>query len=212
MTSTTALVISDELIPRLGIRHLISSDNRFTVVGDAGTKEAIERVSKHKPDAILVHSTGYVSSELIASLHQASPRSGIVVLSQDVSESYIGLLWSAGVLGYVLLSASPRELFHAILEAAKGRRFIDPRLSEEIFALVARHATTDTKALSTREEQVLQRLAYGYGPKEIASQLKISRRSVETYQARIREKLGLRTRVDIVRYALSTGILNEKSA
>lgn len=212
MKSTAVLVVGDELIARSGIKHLISSDDRLTVLGDAGSEEAVERASKWRPDAILVHSIGYVSSELITSLHQASPRSGIVVLSRDVSESYIGLLWSAGVLGYVLLRATPRDLFYAIVEAAKGRRFIDPRLSEEIFALVARHASADTKALSTREEQVLQRLAYGYGPKEIASELKISRRSVETYQARIREKLGLRTRVDIVRYALATGILNKKTA
>ncbi len=212
MKSTSVLIIGDELIARSGVRHLISSDSRLTIAGDVGTEEAVERASKYKPDAIVINSTGHASSELISSLLKASTHSGIVVLSQKLDDMDMGLLWSVGVLGYVLLRATPRELFQAILDAAKGRRFVDPRLSEQIFALAARHARSNTNALSTREEQVLRMVAYGYGQKEIASNLKLSRSSVETYQARIREKLGLHSRVDVVRYALATGLLSEKSA
>jgi two-component system, NarL family, response regulator NreC len=122
------------------------------------------------------------------------------------------LLLAAGALGYVLSRATPRELYSAIRAVARGRRYIDPDLSEELFELLVKQAESGTKVLSQREEQVLKMLAYGHTLKEIASRLNISRKSIETYRARSREKLGLKTRADIVRYAIQTGMLDIKMA
>jgi DNA-binding NarL/FixJ family response regulator len=122
----------------------------------------------------------------------------------------VGLLLAAGAVGYILLRATPPELFNAIRAASRGRRYVDPELSEALFQLFARQADSGTKILSRREQEVVRMLAYGYTPKEIASSLNISRKSIETYRARSREKLGVRTRADIVRYALQTGLFDDE--
>ena len=118
------------------------------------------------------------------------------------------MLLAAGVLGYVLLGATPQELFSAIRAASRGRRFIDPNLSDQLFESLAEQAEAGSKALGQRERQVVEMLAYGHTQKEIASRLNISGKSIYTYRARIRKKLGLRTRAEIVRYAIEVGILN----
>jgi two-component system, NarL family, response regulator NreC len=210
MRVITLLVISDEVIPRLGLRHLLTSEARFEVRGEADSREAPSQVRKLKPDVVIVlaEATRSGCAQLIGSVRKAAPRAGIVVLGRETHHAYLGLLLSAGALGYVLLQASPRELFNAIRTVARGRRFIDHKLGDELFELLARQADGGTKLLSQREQQVLRMLAYGHTLVEIASRLSISRKSIETYRARIREKLGLHTRAEIVRYALETGVLN----
>jgi DNA-binding NarL/FixJ family response regulator len=120
------------------------------------------------------------------------------------------LLLASGALGYLLLQGSTRQLFNAVRAVSRGRRFIDHKIGNELFELFARQAESGTKPLSQREQQVLEMLAFGHTIVEIASYLNLSRKSIETYRARIREKLGLRTRAEIVRYALETGILNRQ--
>jgi two-component system, NarL family, response regulator NreC len=209
MRVITLLVISDEPIPRLGLRHLLASEARFEVRGEADSKEATSQASKLKPDVVIVldEAARPGCAQLIGSVRKAAPSAGIIVLGRETHQTYLGLLLSAGALGYVLLQASPRELFSAIRTVARGRRFIDHKLGDELFELLARQADGGTKLLSQREQQVLRMLAYGHTLVEIASRLNISRKSIETYRARIREKLDLHTRADIVRYALETGIL-----
>ena len=204
------LVISDEQIRRLGLSHLLASEAGFQVSGKGGNEEAAQLASKLKPDVVIVLAEGARPGcvELISSIRKAAPRSGIVILGRETHHAYLGLLLAAGVLGYVLLQTSPRELFNAIRTVSRGRRFIDRELGDELFELLARQAESGTKVLSQREQQVLKMLAYGHTLVEIAGRLNISRKSIETYRARIREKLGLHTRAEIVRYALETGILN----
>ena len=214
MKVITVLVVSDEVIPRLGLKHLLASESGFEVNGETDSKNAIEQASKLSPDVVTIfaESTRPSFAQLIASLRRAAPHAGIVILGRETQHSYVGLLLAAGALGYVLSRATPRELYSAIRAVARGRRYIDPDLSEELFELLVKQAESGTKVLSQREEQVLKMLAYGYTLKEIATRLNISRKSIETYRARSREKLGLKTRADIVRYALQTGMLDIKKA
>lgn len=209
MKAITLLVIGDEVIPRLGLRHLLASEAGFEVRGEADSKEATSQASKLRPDVVIVLAEAARSGcvQLIGSVRKAAPRAGIVVIGRETHHAYLGLLLSTGALGYILLQASPRELFNAIRDVSRGRRFIDHKLGDELFDLLARQADSGTKLLSQREQQVIKLLAYGHTLVEIASSLNISRKSIETYRARIREKLGLNTRADIVRYALETGIL-----
>lgn len=212
MKVITLLVISDEPIPRLGLGHLLASEAGLEVMRETGFKEAALQASKLRPDVVVVLAEGAREGcvQLIGSIRKAAPRAGIVILGRETHHAYLGLLLSAGVLGYVLLQASPRELFQTIRAVSRGRRSIDHNLGDELFVLLARQAEPGTKLLSQREQQVLKMLAYGHTLVEIASRLNISRKSIETYRARIREKLGLNTRADIVRYALETGVLNRE--
>jgi len=210
MRVITLLVISDEPIPRVGLRHLLASETGFDVRGESAFKEAALQANKLSPDVVVVLAEGARSgcAHLIVSICKAAPRAGIVVIGRETHHAYLGLLLSAGVLGYVLLQSSPRELFQVIRSVSRGRRSIDHNLGDTLFELLARQAEPGTKLLSQREQQVLKMLAYGHTLVEIASRLNISRKSIETYRVRIREKLGLNTRADIVRYALETGVLN----
>jgi two-component system response regulator NreC len=212
MKTTSVMLISDEAIPRSGLKHLLTAEPGFKVAGEASSKDALEQSSNFNPNVILVHAAPRSScAQLIDSLRRAAPQAGIVILGRETHNSYLGLLLAAGALGYVLLQSSPVELFTAIRAASQGHRFIDPNLSDELFNLLARKAAGGTKMLSQREEQVLRILAFGYSTKEVADRLNIGRKSIETYRARIREKLGLRSRADIVRYALAMGILSDKT-
>jgi two-component system, NarL family, response regulator NreC len=213
MKVISLLVIGDEAIARLGVRHLLMSDPGFEVRGETASKDAVEQAASLNPDVIIVFAESARPScvRLIQSIRKQAPRAGIVVLGRETHQAHLGLLLASGALGYVLLSATPRELRDAIRAAACGRRFIDQKLGDEMFEVLTRQAHSGTKLLSQREQQVLRMLAYGHTLIEIAAQLQISRKSIETYRARIREKLGLHTRADIVRYALETGILNGES-
>jgi DNA-binding NarL/FixJ family response regulator len=210
MRVITLLVISDEPIPRLGLRHLLASEAGFEVRGETASKEAALQASKLRPDVVVVLAEGTRSgcAHLIVSIRKAAPRAGIVVIGRETHHVYLGLLLSAGALGYILQQAPPRELFQAIRTVSRGRRFVDAKLGDELLELLARQAQNGTKRLSQREQQVLTMLAYGHTLIDIASRLNIGRKSIATYRARIREKLGLTTRADIVRYALETGVLN----
>jgi two-component system response regulator NreC len=213
MKEITVLVVGDEVIPRAGLKHLLASEDGFDVRGEANSTSAIEEAAKLAPDVIITfaEATRPSCAQMISSLRAAVPDSGIVVLGRETHHAYVALLLSTGALGYVLVRASPRDLFSAIRVASCGRRFIDPILSDELYAMFAHQAETGTKVLSRREEQVLRMLAYGHTLKEIAGLLNVSRKSIETYQARSRQKLGLRTRADIVRYARETGIFSPDS-
>lgn len=213
MNVISLLVIGDEAISRAGMRYLLMSEPGFEVRGEATNKDAVEQASKLSPDVVILVAEAARSScaLLIGSIRKHVPRTGIVVLVRETHDTYLGMLLSAGALGYVLLGAATKEVLSAIRAASRGRRFICPGLSDKLIDVLARKASTGTKLLSRREEQVLSMTAYGYSLIEIASYLGISRKSIETYRARIREKLGLHTRSEIVRYALDIGIFNAET-
>src|SRR5579872_7486939 len=127
MKVITLLVISDEVIPRLGLKHLLDSEPGFEVRGEADSREASSQASKLIPDVVIVlaEAARPGCAQLIGSVRGAAPRAGIVVLGRETHHAYLGLLLSAGALGYILAQASPQELFNAIRTVSRGRRFID---------------------------------------------------------------------------------------
>jgi DNA-binding NarL/FixJ family response regulator len=201
------LVVSDEWIARTGLKHLLAPAPGFQLVGEAATSEALQQATKLKPDVIVFHATERDSANLVDLVTQTSKRARTVLVGGQIHRIHLGSLLAAGALGYVKLEAGPQELFDAIRAAAKGHRFIDPGVSDDLFELFVRHSAGGVKQLSRREQQVLRMLAFGHTLKEIANELRISQKSVETYRTRIREKLDLRTRADIIRYALDVGLL-----
>jgi len=174
-------------------------------------KHAAEHTARLNPDVVLLHVSEVRPSfaELISAVRDTCSRAEVVVLCREVQHPCLGRALAAGARGFVLLRGEPKYLFNAIRAAARARRFVDPNLSEEILNALEAQNSAERKPLSRRELQVLRMFAQGYMLKEIASRLGLSPKSIETYQARLREKLSLRTRADLVRYALEAGILNE---
>ena len=132
----------------------------------------------------------------------------VLVLTMHEDRAHVARLLEAGAAGYVLKRAASEDLVRAIRAVGAGESYVDPRIGGAMLRSAARRAgSTDQLPLSTREEEVLRRTAWGESNKLIAKELQISTRTVETYKARIAEKLGLRTRPEFVRYAVQQGWL-----
>jgi two-component system, NarL family, response regulator NreC len=144
---------------------------------------------------------------------RAIPTAAVVVLSSNENPSYVRSLLAIGIRAYVARSASNAELHEAIRTVHRGRRYLDPRLSDSITDMLVGRKTAairepQVKRLSGREAQVLQAVARGFTTREIAVKLGVSGRTIQTYRERIYEKLELRTRADLVHYAIAHGMLN----
>jgi len=131
----------------------------------------------------------------------------ILVVSTNENAAYVRAIFATGVLGYILKSAAQFELVQALKQVNRGRRFIDPRLddslSEYLLSPIATQATKPIKHLSRRESEVLRAIALGFTTAEISKDLKVSPKTVQTYRERIYKKLALRTRADLVHYAIA---------
>jgi DNA-binding NarL/FixJ family response regulator len=141
----------------------------------------------------------------------------VLVLTMHDDPAYLRSVLAAGASGYVLKRAVDTELLSAIRAVHRGGIFVDPSLAHVFVqdALEKRGTTgrpqRSLNILSDRERQVLERIAQGYGSQEIAAQILVSVKTIETYRARIAEKLGLRTRSEIVRFAVQMGLLTSNS-
>jgi DNA-binding NarL/FixJ family response regulator len=179
----------DHAVVREGLKKLINDDTRMAVVGEASNgQDCFSEASKILPDVIVMD----------ISMPQMN---GIVATKNEIMK--------AGASGYVLKLAAANELIHAISTVAENRTYLDPSLAAK---LITQASQTDqdeswTAKLSVRETEVVRLIAQGYTNKEIASQMQIGIKSVETYKARSMTKLGLRSRADFVRYALGKGWL-----
>lgn len=206
------LVVSDESIPRIALRHWLSSVPGLEVLGATTAKRAQHIAPEVGVQVIVFHAPRVTNGALvtIGAIRRQLPGVGIVVLSRETNPLLIKSALSAGAMAYLLLSSAPTDLISGIRAVLKGRRLLDPGLSEGLLDSLLGRSSSSTSPLSVREEQVLLQRALGHSAKEIAAALNISPKSVETYYTRIREKLNLRTRAEMVRYALENGILNSK--
>ncbi len=174
-----------------------------------------ELCRKFTPDVVVFEITapGMSGLRTCAALVQAALPAHTVVVANNENVEYVRSLLAVGVVGYVLRKASQEEFLLAIRHAASGQRYIDPRLSDNM-ADALLHAgslgiSRNSRRLSRREAQVLRAVARGFTSSEIGRQLELSSKTVETYRSRIYEKLGLRTRADLVHYAMALGLLEE---
>jgi len=216
MKKLRILLADDHKMVRDGLRLLIDSQRDMRVVGEAGNgKEALQQARDLKPDVVVMDLSMPEVNGLQATERLKAERSGIKVVALTVHEdaSYLLQLCKAGAAGYVLKRSAGDDLIHAIRTVAKGGLHFDPTLANK--ALTGRRAEAPGKAglhagdLSEREKEVLILLAWGYSNKEIARDLGLSIKTIETYRMRISEKLSLRSRTEIVQYALRQGWLNE---
>jgi DNA-binding NarL/FixJ family response regulator len=209
------LLAEDHETVRQGLRLLIDAQPDMQVVGEAGTGvNAIEIAAALGPDVVVMDVTMPEMNGLIATrvLRERVPAAAIVALTRHNDEAYVQELLRAGAAGYVLKQSASAELLRAIRAAAAGQPYLDRSLAQRVTGdyLRKHHAPRDVQpALSERESEVLRRMAWGLSNKEIAAQLDVSVKTVEVHKAHAMKKLNLRGRIDIVRYALLQGWLQD---
>lgn len=210
MSAAIRVVLCDDhALIRSGLGMLLEAEADIHVVGEASNaEEAIERVREQLPDVLLldVVMPGRSGLDAIPDLLAAAPETKILVLSMQDDPSYVRHAFSSGANGYLLKEAADSDLVQAIHDVASGHRYVHPTLGAKL-AQVPAGARAERDPLSDRERDVLRLLALGHTNQEIAKMLFISIRTAETHRARIMQKLGLTTRAEIVRYALSSGEL-----
>jgi two-component system, NarL family, response regulator NreC len=204
----------DHAVVRAGVKALIERQPDMLVVGEATDgRTAVEQAIASAADLVVMDLSLPELNGLQAAseLRRRSPRILIVALSVHEELSYLQALRAAGANGYVLKRSAPNLLIEALRSVAGGGFYVDPTLGELLGAQLRPRPAGPAAApeLSEREILVLQRLAQGYSNKEIAAQLNLSTRTVETYRARGMEKLGVENRVMLMRYALEQGWLRQ---
>ena len=210
------VLADDHAVVREGLKALINAQFDMSVVGEAESGEqACEVARTLAPDVLVMDLSmpgmgGAAATECVA---RESPGVKVLALTVHAEPSYLAQLLRAGAVGYVLKRAAPAELVRAVRTVAAGGTYIDPAIAGRMVEGYLGTRPPDDRSdevLSDRERDVLLRIARGYTNKEIASELGLSVKTVETYKARVAEKLGLRTRVDIVRYAARRGWLADQ--
>jgi len=204
-------ICDDHALVRSGIRRLLEVEPDLVVVGEAANAdEAVAEARSRRPDVLLLDIVmpGRSGIEVLPEIARAAPGTKVLVLSMQDDPAYVRQAFGAGATGYLLKEAADSELVHAIREVASGRRYVHPLLGARLAAAeAAAEEQAQSDPLSDREHEVLRLLALGHTNQEIAKLLFISVRTAETHRARIMQKLGLRTRAEIVRYALAVGEL-----
>ena len=207
------VVVDDHAVVRSGLRLLLDAHEDIEVVGEAGNaKDAIFRARALKPDVMLldVVMPGASGIDVLPELFKESPETRVLVLSMQDDPSYVREAFGAGASGYVLKEAADEEVVAAVREIAKGGRYVHPTLGARMVAAEAEErAAVEADPLSDREREVLRLLALGHTNQEIAQGLYISVRTAESHRAHIMQKLRLSTRAELVRYALSHGLLTD---
>jgi two-component system response regulator NreC len=207
----TIVLADDHAVIRSALRMLLEAEPEFEVVAEAGdSPSAIRYVRGHKPTVLILdlNMPGPSSLESIPAIKEASPDTQIVVLTMQAETAFARQALQAGVVGYVLKEAADDELVKAVRSAAAGQTYLQPALGARLAAEPERGAQDD---LSEREIEVLRRIALGYTNAEIADQLFLSIRTVESHRAHIQQKLGLTTRSELVRYALDNDLVDTDS-
>lgn len=205
-------VAEDHEIVREGLRALIEAQGDLEVVGTAGDGvQALHLVRELRPDVIVMDITmpGLNGVELAAQLAHEETPARIVVLSVHEDRSYVQRLIAAGAAAYVLKRSAVSQLIHAIRTVSTGGLYIDPALAPIFAEPLGRILRTDERPaqLTGREVEVVKLVAAGLSNREIAGQLGITVKTVETHKRRINEKMRFASRADLVRYALRTGLL-----
>jgi two-component system, NarL family, response regulator NreC len=218
MAKIRVLMADDHAVVRTGLRQMINAQPDMEVVGEAASShEALTQAGKLLPDVVTLDLTmpGGSSIKMIERLRQACPRCRVLVVTMHDDSAYYRAALAAGGSGYVVKTAPEAELLTAIRAVARGRTFVGLGLAEGAGNALAGRQTAEgascavgpAGSLSQREREVLELLAQGHTNQAIADRLFLSVKTIETYRARIAEKLGLRTRADIIRYAIEIGLL-----
>jgi DNA-binding NarL/FixJ family response regulator len=207
------VLVDDHKVMREGLRMVLERENNLQVVGEADDGFAALTLTRElRPDVVVMDISmpevnGLEATEL---LKAQTPDTKILILTRHTESSYVQQLLGSGASGYLLKQSASKELVRAIRRVSAGHSYLDPAVTEQVVGSIAAGAQrgpSGAKSLSRREEDVLRFVALGFLTKEIASRLRISIKTVETHKANAMCKLGMCSRIDIVRYAVLNGWL-----
>ena len=216
---TRILLVDDHTILRSGLRMLLDSQPQLKVIGEAGDgREALRLAQSLQPDLILLDLSmpGLNGIEALPVLRRLAPAARTLILTMHDDEGYLRQALQKGAAGYVLKKAADSELLSAVQAVMRGEIYIHPAMTRGLLgsivaddsAIKAESSTDPWATLSEREYEVLRLVARGHSNAEIAERLSLSVKTVETYRARGMEKLGLRTRAQLVHAAMIKGALD----
>jgi len=208
------LLADDHAVLRAGLRALLAAQGDLEVVGEASDGgEAIRLTQALRPDVVVmdIGMPGVGGIDATARIKRELPGAKVLILSMHDDRGYLRQVLRAGASGYVLKKAVDTELLAAIRAAARGDVFLDPALAKALVdeVMEPQAAGGEAPTLSDREREVLKLIAHGHTNRQVADRLCISVKSVETYKARLMEKLCLKGRAELVRYALQHGLLKD---
>jgi DNA-binding NarL/FixJ family response regulator len=210
------LMVDDHPIVLAGLKALVQTDQSLEVVGEARDgRTALRLALALRPDAVVldISMPEMNGAEVAQALLAEQPECRILVLTVHEDRTYLRRLLETGVAGYLVKRSAADELIRAIHAVAAGGTYLDPAIAGKVVGSGGQGGGQrpggPNVALSERETDVLRLIAHGHSNKEISARLAISIKTIETYKARAMEKLGFKTRVDVVRYAAAEGWLSE---
>lgn len=210
------LLADDHETVREGLKAILSAEPDFDVVAevDSGTA-AIAQVEALNPAIVVmdVSMPGMNGLAATQAIVQSHPGSRVVVLTRHSERAYLLQLLRVGASGYVLKQSRSTSLISAIRAVARGNTYVDPAATNALIGDIPRPQTFSIKQLgsmTSREEEVLRRVAWGFSNKEIAADLDVSVKTIETHKTNVMQKLALRNRSDVIRFALALGWLRSE--
>jgi two-component system, NarL family, response regulator NreC len=201
------VLADDHAMVRRTLRLLLDSEKDVDVIAEAVDLLAVMRhVSRHVPHVLVLdlRLPNGSSIDMIRHVRKEFPQTEVVVLTMEDSPAFARAAIDAGAIGFVLKHRADTELVTAVRLAARGEEYVSARVASELQAL---RRASDDDGLTTREAEIVRLIALGYTSAEIARELHLSRRTVETHRSRIHRKLGFRTRAELVQFALERRLI-----
>lgn len=211
----TIVLADDHPIVRQGVKTLLEAEPDFSVIGEAGDGlEAVELAERVKPRVMVVDvlMPNLIGIEVVRQVHHRLPRTRLIVFSMSASDAHVLEALRSGASGYVLKGSDAGDLIQGIRAVARGERYLSADIPPRLLDAIDHAASGDTASdpyqnLTAREREVLQLVAEGATNADVAERLYISPRTVEVHRANLMRKLHLKSSAELVRYALSRGIV-----
>lgn len=214
----TILLVDDHTLFREGLKAIIGRNPAYEVVAEAGRGDVALRLAhEHRPRLALIDISLPDQSgiELTLRLKRELPRTAVLIVTMHSKIDYIVSAFRAGASGFVTKDSAPERLLQAIDIVLQGETFLDSAVSQQVLARLAgvvsmpgTRPDAAYEALTPREQEIFALLAEGHPPRHIAERLFISPKTVENHRTRILQKLGLRSSLELIRYAARVGIID----
>jgi two-component system, NarL family, invasion response regulator UvrY len=205
------LIADDHAVVRAGIRQYLEDESSIREIGEASSgRDTLEQLRAREWDLVLldINMPDQNGLDILRHIQTDHPKVRVLVLSGLPEKQYAVAVLRAGASGYLPKDSAPEELIKAVHVVLAGRRYVSPDVAELLVAGMDKNpGSPQHERLSTREFQVLNKLAAGSAVSEIAQELNLSVKTVSTYRSRILEKMGLKTNADLTSYALRHGLI-----
>jgi len=206
------LIADDHGVVAEGLRHLVEAQSDMEVIATAGDgREAVQQARDAQPDVVLMDLSmpELNGADATRAILERDPKCRVIVLSMYSQREYVRRALKAGAAGYVVKRSAAKEVVEAIRAVHAGQRYLSPRVADVVLEDYTDDKQDDLLSrLSARKREVLQLLAEGRTGAQIAERLSLSQKTVETYRARLVEKLGIRDLAGLVRFAIQRGLVS----